>query len=110
MLLNTGPLAKTVGRSTARQPAACDALRCTACDFGVLRIPRRRWKEDQIDYLFLRNYCPDLEKLAPMLQADELACAYACQCSWRNSSSLQKLKDLKDSDSLRWVCKGHTRY
>ena len=59
---------------------ACPNMRCTGCDFTVMRIDGQRWK-DELDYLFLRNHVPFLEKLQPMLEDDPTNCAYACQCS-----------------------------
>lgn len=53
----------------------CDNLRCTKCDFEVLRIPDRRWKDDA-EYLFFRNFYPSLEKLQPKLLMAPGACAH----------------------------------
>ena len=39
----------------------CDNLRCTKCDFEVVRVADRRWKDD-VEYLFFRNFYPNLEK------------------------------------------------
>lgn len=42
------------------------ALRCTRCDFRVLRFRGRRWAP-AVDYMFLRNYMPEAHKLQEML-------------------------------------------
>jgi len=60
----------------------CDNLRCTKCDFKVLRVADRRWKED-VEYLFFRNFYPNLDKLGAKLVKSPAACSYACQCTWR---------------------------
>ena len=69
-----------MGHGSAFNKCACEHMRCTACDFTVMRIDGKRWK-DELDYLFLRNHMPFLDKLAPMLEDDPFTCAYACQCS-----------------------------
>ncbi|CAM9540211.1 unnamed protein product, partial [Hapterophycus canaliculatus] len=46
---------------------ACDNLRCTDCNFEVLRFDGRAW-ESRIDYMFLRNNAPDPAKLSARLQ------------------------------------------
>lgn len=47
--------------------SACDNLRCTDCNFAVLRFDGRAW-EGRTDYLFLRNNAPDPAKLSARLQ------------------------------------------
>lgn len=100
----------------------CDALRCTKCDFSVIRIKDMRWT-DACDYLFFRNFYPDQAKLKANLRAAKGAspaspppaerrlltarflagmCSYACQCTWRSTDSL----DMVGSD-IRWTCGGH---
>ena len=44
----------------------CDRLRCTACDFDVLRFDEKEWAAD-VDYMFLRNCVPNTEKLSHKL-------------------------------------------
>jgi len=44
----------------------CSNLRCTKCDFEVLRVADRAWKDD-VEYLFFRNFYPNLEKLQSKL-------------------------------------------
>lgn len=47
--------------------SACDNLRCTDCNFEVLRFDGRAW-EGRTDYMFLRNNAPDPTKLSARLQ------------------------------------------
>ena len=56
-------------------------LRCSSCDFRVLRFLDSEWKSD-VDYMFFRNFMPNEAKLRPMLKASDGRCAYSCQCSW----------------------------
>lgn len=95
--------ATATGHGSAFAKCACAQLRCTKCDFQVLRISGRRWSS-RVDYLFLRNHMPLMDRLQPMLEPDPEACAYACQCSWRTVEAVAKLTP---KDDLRWVCAGH---
>ncbi|EKX48782.1 hypothetical protein GUITHDRAFT_93550 [Guillardia theta CCMP2712] len=83
---------------------ACDRLRCTKCDFDVLRIKDMTWHSD-CEYLFFRNFYPDVDKLKQKLKARSGFCAYACQCTWRSASELTLLERNAD---MRWVCRGHS--
>ena len=47
---------------------ACDRLRCSKCDFNVLRFADTAWSE-RCDYLFFRNFFPDPEKLSVNMEA-----------------------------------------
>lgn len=77
----------------------CDNLRCTKCDFEVLRISDRRWKDD-VEYLFFRNFYPNLEKLQPKLLKSpgaspdtprKLVC-WHCQVSGSNIYQMRVLR------------------
>jgi hypothetical protein len=46
---------------------ACNALRCTKCDFDVVRVVDMEWT-DKCDYLFFRNHYPNLDKLKANLR------------------------------------------
>ena len=60
----------------------CLKLRCTACDFNVLRFVGQSWLESA-DYLFFRNNFPDQVKLSKCLDlAAKGTTSYCCQCSW----------------------------
>jgi len=56
-------------------------LRCTSCDFRVMRFSDAEWQSD-VDYMFLRNFMPNEAKLRPKLKAKNGYAAFACQCSW----------------------------
>lgn len=47
--------------------SACDNLRCTDCNFEVLRFDAQGWDESTVDYMFLRNNAPDPVKLGARL-------------------------------------------
>lgn len=85
--------------------ALCTRLRCTSCDFDVLRIPGRRWN-DRVNYMFFRNNSPNMDRLKINLVADLASAAYCCQCQW---ASVTKLLNLGSSGKLRgWCCAGHS--
>ena len=56
------------------------SYRCSKCDFRVLRFDEQRWAPDA-DYMFLRNYMPDVAKLQTKLLPADSQCAQACQCT-----------------------------
>jgi len=57
----------------------CSNLRCTKCDFEVLRVADREWKDD-VEYLFFRNFYPNLEKLQSKLVKAPGVCVCVCVC------------------------------
>ena len=59
-------------------------LRCSKCDFRVLRFVDSLWADDA-DYMFFRNHMPDVRKLQAKMQSRDGFCAYACQCSWASA-------------------------
>ncbi|CAN0128582.1 unnamed protein product [Scytosiphon promiscuus] len=83
--------------------SACDKLRCTDCNFEVLRFDGQAW-EGTTDYMFFRNNAPDPAKLSTRLQPSAGGCAYACQCSWQN---VEELRVLSPTEHPRWACGGH---
>lgn len=92
------------GVGSVVERARCDALRCTQCDFRVVRFDGCAWAPD-VDYLFLRNSVPDERKLAPKLLRKPGAAAYCCQCAWHTAGSSPEKVDL--NSRMRWVCGGH---
>lgn len=60
---------------------ACSSLRCTACDFDVLRFPGRAWDRG-VDYMYFRNHMPNTTLLGAKLLPTAGAAAYCCQCAW----------------------------
>lgn len=98
-----------VGRSRPgvrrdRVPVCCDTLRCTSCDFAVLRLAKRRWDGDA-DYMFFRNYMPDATKLSEKVVPDSASAAYCCQCTWKSVKKPRKVTELE----TYWVCGGHAQ-
>ncbi|XP_075873178.1 cilia- and flagella-associated protein 418 isoform X2 [Nelusetta ayraudi] len=91
------------GVGTAAAQRSCDQLRCTTCDFRVLKFDDCRW-DVSCDYLFLRNNMPERHKLRSRLKSSSGWRAYACQCSWE---STEQLIQLQDRPRLTWVCGGH---
>uniref|UniRef100_A0A7S1XV23 Cilia- and flagella-associated protein 418 n=1 Tax=Phaeomonas parva TaxID=124430 RepID=A0A7S1XV23_9STRA len=81
----------------------CARLRCTACDFEVLRLDDLAAGED-VDYLFLRNAMPSAEKLATRMTPAPGAATYCCQCSHR---SVEAFTAITFESELRWTCAGH---
>ena len=105
--------------------SCCDTLRCTSCDFAVLRLAKRyvplaceqacsvsrgfrsthrRWDGDA-DYMFFRNYMPDATKLSEKVVPDSASAAYCCQCTWKSVKKPRKVTELE----TYWVCGGHAQ-
>lgn len=61
-------------------------IQCLKCDFKVLRFDRSQWDSD-VNYLFFRNYMPNVKKIAVKLRASKYHAAYACQCTWQSVDS-----------------------
>jgi hypothetical protein len=91
----TAPAARLTSGYTPSRPAVVGAfpsssggsdehatnLRCSKCDFKVLRFQGSAWTEEA-DYMFFRNYMPNVTKLEQRLNSKDGHCAYACQCDW----------------------------
>ena len=75
---------KPLGSAAGAFPSSSDtstSIRCSKCDFAVLRFTDQKWAADA-DYMFFRNYMPNVDKLKAKLQDSDGQCALACQCSW----------------------------
>ena len=73
-----------MSQHTTPTPMPCllrGSLRCSKCDFKVIRFDDQRWSES-VDYMFFRNFMGDLAKLQTKLQPQAGVAAHACQCSW----------------------------
>mmetsp|Transcript_25575 Transcript_25575/g.57358 ORF Transcript_25575/g.57358 Transcript_25575/m.57358 type:complete len:299 (-) Transcript_25575:109-1005(-) len=89
---------------------ACPHMRCTSCDFEVMRVPDRAWTAET-SYLSLRLHVPNLLKLEPILLDAPGKCAYACQCSWKTVDKTERVTFMETASdcgkSLKWRCAGH---
>eukprot|EP00290_Baffinella_frigidus_P009143 CAMPEP_0180138860 /NCGR_PEP_ID=MMETSP0986-20121125/13163_1 /TAXON_ID=697907 /ORGANISM="non described non described, Strain CCMP2293" /LENGTH=204 /DNA_ID=CAMNT_0022080801 /DNA_START=67 /DNA_END=681 /DNA_ORIENTATION=+ len=96
-----------VGGSRDEQGAspgrACNTLRCTKCDFSVIRFADVAW-DAECDYMFFRNFYPDAAKLNARMKKAPGSASYACQCSWVTATEIESLKTTPE---MRWVCSGH---
>lgn len=94
-----------LGVSTSSTIAACNMLKCTACDFKVIIFNNYKWT-NKVNYLFFRNFMPDRQKVATQLKISKGCRSYACQCSWISISTIidiNKINSVKD----KWVCGKH---
>ena len=55
--------------------------RCSKCDLRVLRFVDKQWAADA-DYMFFRNFMPNVSKLQAKLRPADGKCAFSCQCKW----------------------------
>ncbi len=53
----------------------CPELRCTSCDFKVVRFENARWRP-QCDYLFFRNYRTNMSKLKAVIPRPSFFLSY----------------------------------
>ena len=60
---------------------ATDRLLCLKCMCEVVRFADYHW-DDDVDYMFFRNYWPEPERLSPKLKPRKGYAAYCCQCCW----------------------------
>ncbi|OWF35625.1 protein C8orf37 homolog [Mizuhopecten yessoensis] len=97
-----GGSASSLGMGNSMNPRCCDQMRCTSCDFKVAIFDNFEW-DASTDYLFLRNNCPDFQRLKPKLHSKRGCRAYCCQCCHRSISTVEQLTD----PSLKWVCGKH---
>jgi len=56
-------------------------MRCSKCDLQVLCFDDHAWAADA-DYMFFRNFMPNVDKLRAKLRAKDGQRAYSCQCTW----------------------------
>ncbi len=80
-----GMSTSTSTTTTTSPPRPCSHLRCTSCDFEVLRWADAAWTSDA-EYMFFRNNMPSRAKLESRLTRSEGSSAYCCQCSWVTAS------------------------
>ena len=70
-----------VGRTeNSFNPRSCSMLRCSACDKKVVVFNDDvKWRDD-VDYIFVRNFNTNPDKLRQGVKAAPGYAAYACQC------------------------------
>ena len=76
-----GSGAKACVRRTYFGSLAATSSRCSKCDLRVLRFNDGRWASD-VDYMFFRNFVPNVDKMKAKLRPADGQCSYACQCTW----------------------------
>lgn len=105
-----GPAAADMGVCvTMLEKRACNRIRCTSCDFEVVRFAGASWRSEA-DYLFFRLNMPNAARLNTMLNRADADCsAYSCQCRWLTVGALSPLSafDKPGAPAPRWVCGGH---
>ena len=64
-----------------------------------------KWK-DSVDYLFVRNFNTNPEKLRLGAEPAQGYAAYACQCKWVSIN--EDIVNLEERyPDLKWHCRGH---
>jgi len=83
-------------------------LHCLSCDHEVLRVEGCEWSS-KVEYMFLRNYYPDVPRLMPQLVEAPGMAAYCCQCSWRSCAAAVPITEVDIQDGggnptsgIRW--------
>lgn len=83
-------------------------LHCLSCDHEVLRVEGCEWSS-KVEYMFLRNYYPNVPRLMPQLIEAPGMAAYCCQCSWRSCAAAVPITEVDIQDGggnptsgIRW--------
>ena len=74
-------LAAAVGAFPGGSDDTATRMRCSKCDHKVLRFVDKQWAADA-DYMFFRNFMPNVDKLSAKLKPKDGYCAFSCQCQW----------------------------
>lgn len=83
-------------------PGQCSNIRCVKCDFKCLMFENKEWKD--VDYLFFRNFMPNVVDLEKRLKDSKNSISTCCQCSWITVTRRTSINDTE----LKWVCSGHS--
>ena len=78
------PSSSSSGGGGSSGERTASGLRCSKCDFRVLRFHDSVWAGD-VDYMFFRNFMPNVSKLEAKLSPSDGNCAFACQCAWASA-------------------------
>ena len=62
---------------SSMNPKSCSSLRCFKCDKKVQRFINAFWNAS-VDYMFVRNFNTNTDKLKEGVQFEEGSSAYAC--------------------------------
>ena len=81
----------------------CNNLRCYKCDCAVVVFDDFCWKEN-VEYIFLRNNYPDLDRLSSQLQLKPGSRAYLCQCRCLDTHAERQALD---TNKYSWFCAKH---
>ena len=73
--------AAAVGAFPGGSDDTATRMRCSKCDHKVLRFVDKQWAADA-DYMFFRNFMPNVDKLSAKLKPKDGYCAFSCQCQW----------------------------
>ena len=73
--------AAAVGAFPGGSDDTATRMRCSKCDHKVLRFVEKQWAADA-DYMFFRNFMPNVDKLSAKLKPKDGYCAFSCQCQW----------------------------
>jgi len=84
---------------------SCSKLRCTSCDFNCIYFKDYEWSKN-VNYLFFRNYVPNIEKLSKELIPKEGYTSICCQCTWYTVNKVTPILSIRDK-KIKWVCGGH---
>ena len=83
-------------------PMSCSSLKCINCDKKVRRFINAKWAP-HVDYIFVRNFVTNVDKLKEGLLYEPGASSYACQCKFVTLKQI----DADKAEELKWVCGGH---
>ncbi|ORX54161.1 hypothetical protein BCR36DRAFT_322425 [Piromyces finnis] len=97
-----GPEGITIGNNKK----SCSKLRCTSCDFNCMYFKDYEWS-NKVNYLFFRNYVPNINKLSKELIPKKGSTSICCQCTWYTTNQTIPISSLKDK-KIKWVCGGHS--
>jgi hypothetical protein len=88
----------TLGSNASKfNKIATNRLLCLKCMCEVVRFADYHW-DDDVDYMFFRNYWPEPERLYPKMKSKRGYAAYCCQCCWTSVSDIVSV-----GNDLKWV-------
>ncbi|ORY68013.1 hypothetical protein LY90DRAFT_667669 [Neocallimastix californiae] len=88
------------GITIGNNQKSCSKLRCTSCDFNCMYFKDYKWS-NKVDYLFFRNYVPNVEKLSEELIPKKGHTSICCQCTWLTVDKTTPISSIKDK-KIKW--------